>query len=208
MPEGLSPIEVGKELHQHNTGPHRHDPSPVGDRHSRIVQIGEALLLSLVTIAAAWSGYAAAKWGTESRIEIAHAATLRNLATRADLSALSTRNFDSSTFNTWFAALLTGNAQDQALAERRFRLAVQRLGPGLIGELVLGHVGGPGRGTRVVEGVGRHPGVEGDPELRPEASLGDGLLLGVVQRVGGEPGGEGRGVEVAGRQRGQVGPSG
>jgi hypothetical protein len=121
MPEGLSPIEVGKELHQHNTGPHRHDPPPVGDRHSRIVQIGEALLLSLVTIAAAWSGYAAAKWGTESRIEIAHAATLRNLATRADLSALSTRNFDSSTYTAWFTAFTLGDARKQAIAERRFR---------------------------------------------------------------------------------------
>ena len=34
------------------------------------MQIREALLLSLVTIAAAWSGYAAAKWGTESRMEL------------------------------------------------------------------------------------------------------------------------------------------
>ena len=65
MPEGLSPIEVGRELHEHTSEPHEPDD---GNRHSRTVQIGEALLLSLVTIAAAWSGYAAAKWGTESRI--------------------------------------------------------------------------------------------------------------------------------------------
>jgi hypothetical protein len=121
MPEGLSPIEVGKELHGHNKGPHQDGPSADGDRHSRIVQIGEALLLSLVTIAAAWSGYAAAKWGTESRVEIAHSATLRNLATRADLSALSTRNFDSSTFNAWFTAFTLDDAHKQAVAERRFR---------------------------------------------------------------------------------------
>ena len=58
MPEGLSPIEAGKQLHEHTSQPHQ----PGGDnRHSRTVQIGEALLLSLVTIAAAWSGYAAAK---------------------------------------------------------------------------------------------------------------------------------------------------
>jgi hypothetical protein len=83
--------------------------------------IGEALLLSLVTIAAAWSGYAAAKWGTESRIELAHSATLRNLATRADLAALSTRNFDSSTFTAWFTAYTLNDRQKQAVAERRFR---------------------------------------------------------------------------------------
>jgi hypothetical protein len=121
MPEGLSPIEVGKQLHEHTSQPHEHDTSGGGNRHSRTVQIGEALLLSLVTIAAAWSGYAAAKWGTESRLELAQAATLRNLATRADLAALSTRNFDSSTFNTWFTAFTLDDPQKQALAERRFR---------------------------------------------------------------------------------------
>jgi hypothetical protein len=117
MPEGLSPIEVGQELHEHNKEPHQ----PDGARHSRFVQIGEALLLSLVTIAAAWSGYAAAVWGTESRVELAQAATLRNLATRADLSALSTRNFDSSTFTAWFTAFTLDDPQKQAVAERRFR---------------------------------------------------------------------------------------
>jgi hypothetical protein len=117
MPEGLSPIEVGRELHEHNKEPHQ----PDGTRHSRLVQIGEALLLSLVTIAAAWSGYAAAVWGTESRVELAQAATLRNLATRADLSALSTRNFDSSTFTAWFTAFTLDDPQKQAVAERRFR---------------------------------------------------------------------------------------
>jgi hypothetical protein len=121
MPEGLSPIEAGKQLHEHNKEPHDPAPPTGGDRHSRIVQIGEALLLSLVTIAAAWSGYAAAVWGTESRVELAHAATLRNLATRADLAALSTRNFDSSTFNAWFTAFTLDDPQKQAVAERRFR---------------------------------------------------------------------------------------
>jgi hypothetical protein len=117
MPEGLSPIEVGKQLHEHTSEPHQ----PEDTRHSRMVQIGEALLLSLVTIAAAWTGYAAAKWITDSRIEIAEAATLRNLATRADLSALSTRNFDSSTFNAWFTAFTLDDPQKQAIAVRRFR---------------------------------------------------------------------------------------
>ena len=121
MPEGLSPIEVGKQVHEHTKEPHQPAAPDGANRHSRAVQIGEALLLSLVTIAAAWSGYAAAKWGTESRFELAQAATLRNLATRADLSALSTRNFDSSTFNAWFTAFTLDDPQKQAIAERRFR---------------------------------------------------------------------------------------
>src|SRR4029450_14090652 len=115
MPEGLSPIEVGKQAHEHSKEPRQPD-SAGASRHSRAVQIGEALLLSLVTIAAAWSGYAAAKWGTDSRLELAQAATLRNLATRADLAALSTRHFDSSTFTAWLTAYTLADPQKQAVA--------------------------------------------------------------------------------------------
>ena len=37
------------------------------------------------------------------------------------LVALSTRNFDSSTFNAWFTAYTLNSPQKQAIAERRFR---------------------------------------------------------------------------------------
>ena len=78
------------------------------------MQIGEAALLALVTITAAWAGYAAARWGTASRVDIARSTTLRSLATRADLSALTTRNFDSSTFNAWFTAFTLNSPQKEA----------------------------------------------------------------------------------------------
>jgi len=63
---GTVPIDAGKQRTKHTSEPHQPDAT----RHSRTVQIREALLLSLVTIAAAWSGNAAAKWGTESRMEL------------------------------------------------------------------------------------------------------------------------------------------
>jgi hypothetical protein len=130
MPEGLDPIEAGRKLHEHGEAAEREaadrqaakdEADKARERHSRILQICEASLLALVTIAAAWAGYAAAKWGTTSRVDIAQSSTLRNLATRADLEALSTRNFDSSTFNAWFIAYTLGNRQKEAVAERRFR---------------------------------------------------------------------------------------
>jgi hypothetical protein len=130
MPEGLNPIEAGRKLHEHGEAAEREaagrqaakdEAHKARERHSRILQICEASLLALVTIAAAWAGYAAAKWGTASRVDIAQSSTLRNLATRADLEALSTKNFDSSTFNAWFIAYTLGNKQKEAVAERRFR---------------------------------------------------------------------------------------
>ncbi len=126
MTEGLNPIEAGKKLHEHGEKLAREGEGADGqggaeDRHSRIVQIGEAMLLALVTITAAWAGYSAAKWGTASRVEIARSSTLRALATRDDLTALSLRNFDASTFNAWFIAFTLNSPQKEAIAERRFR---------------------------------------------------------------------------------------
>ena len=126
MPEGLNPIEAGKKLHEHGEAAHEQAAEEDGHkkssgRHSRIVQIGEAILLALVTITAAWAGYSAAKWGTASRIDIAQSSTLRNLATRDDLTAISTRNFDASTFNAWFTAFTLNSPQKEEISIRRFR---------------------------------------------------------------------------------------
>jgi hypothetical protein len=126
MPEGLNPIEAGKKLHEHAEAAHQHaEKEETGEksagRHSRIVQIGEAVLLALVTITAAWAGYSASKWGTASRIDIAQSSTLRNLATRDDLTAISLRNFDASTFNAWFIAFTLNSPQKEAIAVHRFR---------------------------------------------------------------------------------------
>jgi hypothetical protein len=126
MPEGLDPIETGKKLHEHGEtlakeAEGAHGDGEDGGRHSRIVQICEALLLALVTVTAAWAGYSAARWGTESRVQIAQSSTLRALATRNELSALSQRNFDASTFNAWFIAFTLNSPQKEVIAERRFR---------------------------------------------------------------------------------------
>jgi hypothetical protein len=128
MPEGLDPIETGKKLHEHGEAHEERakekiDQDAKSERHSRIIQISEAVLLSIVTITAAWAGYSAARWGTASRVDIAQSSTLRNIATRDDLEANSLRNFDASTFNAWFIAFTLNSPQKEAIAIRRFRPA-------------------------------------------------------------------------------------
>jgi hypothetical protein len=118
MPEGLSADEVGKELAGHAKHG-RHDDAR--SRRDRLLSITEAVLLSIVALMAAWSGYAAAKWSTESRVGLAEASTARTKANRANLDAIELRNFDSSTFEAWFAAYTAGNEQARAIAEHRFR---------------------------------------------------------------------------------------
>ncbi len=115
MPEGLSASEVGKEISEHAKHAHPHE------RRDRLISITEAVLLSLVALLAAWSGYAAAKWSTESRVELATASSLRIEASRADSDSGELRDFDSSTFESWFAAYAVGNKPAMRLAEHRFR---------------------------------------------------------------------------------------
>src|SRR5438093_10198623 len=115
MPEGLSASEVGNGIGEQakHADPH--------ERRDRLISITEAVLLSVVALLAAWSGYAAAKWSTESRVELATASSLRIEASRADADAAELRNFDSSTFEAWFTAYSVGNKTAMRVAEHRFR---------------------------------------------------------------------------------------
>ena len=68
-------------------------------------------------------GEHSAKRSTESRLELPRASTARTEASNANLDALTTRNFDSSTFEAWFAAYVAKNKQAMTVAQRRFRPA-------------------------------------------------------------------------------------
>jgi hypothetical protein len=114
--EGLSAAEVGKEI-----GEHRHHSAHGVETRDRTITIIEAALLAIVAFVAAYSGYASAKWSTESRLDLARASTARTEASNANLAALTTRNFDSSTFEAWFAAYVAKNPTAMTVAERRFR---------------------------------------------------------------------------------------
>lgn len=118
MPEGLSPAEVGKEIAEHRKHSAGHED---GHHYDRWLSISEAVVLSLVAVLAAYSGFAAAKWSTESSVKLATASAARTKANRADLEALVTRTADSASFNAWFTGFTAGNATAQRLARRRMR---------------------------------------------------------------------------------------
>jgi hypothetical protein len=122
MPEGLSAEEVGREIKEHSK---RAAEDAAHDRRDRALSITEAVLLSLVAVLAAYSGYAAAKWGTESSVSLASASTNRTRASRDDIRALQERTLDSVYFNAWFAAYTNGNVAAQRLAIGRMRPAYQ-----------------------------------------------------------------------------------
>lgn len=109
---------MGKELGEHakHSGEHHE-----GHGHGRMISILEAILLSIVTITAAWSGYSAAKWGTEASLKLAKASATRTEANRAFQQSLTYRVGDATTFNAWFGAYISGNKNAARVAEKRFR---------------------------------------------------------------------------------------
>jgi hypothetical protein len=130
MPEGLSPGEVGKEISEHRAHAleeleeeeeKKKGSGTEAKGRDRVLTIVEAVLLSVVAVLAAWSGFAAAKWGTESSLDLAKASAARTEANRAAYQAADLRNFDALTFNSWFTAYVAGNKTAMQVAERRFR---------------------------------------------------------------------------------------
>ena len=85
------------------------------------IEIIEALILALVAVATAWSGYQAAQWAGKRAEEYGKASRLRvNAEGLATLSGQE-RIYDSDTFDSWLAAKLDGKAEAAAFFERRFR---------------------------------------------------------------------------------------
>jgi hypothetical protein len=119
---GLSPGEVGKEIAEHNHHSQHHSSDEATGR-DRVLTIVEALLLAVVAVLAAWSGYASSKWSTESSLTLARASAARSQANRYDLEASDLKNFDAATFNTWFTAYIGGDQAAEQVAIRRFRPA-------------------------------------------------------------------------------------
>jgi hypothetical protein len=113
----LGPGETAREIGEHA----QHAGEHVLTRHDRRVSLVEAGLLALVALLAAWSGFAAAKFSTESRLTVAEAQTTRNLANTAHLEGLDVRLGDALVFNSWLDAHALGNAEAEAIAQRRFR---------------------------------------------------------------------------------------
>jgi hypothetical protein len=88
---------------------------------SELIEIIEALILALVAVATAWSGYQAAKWAGNRAEQYAEASRVRVTAEGLATVAGQERIYDSDTFNSWLTAKLDGKEQAAEFFERRFR---------------------------------------------------------------------------------------
>ena len=111
MPESAN-VEIAHNLHEHGEGGHS----------KPWVEIAEAVLLALVAIATAWSGYQSALWdGHEAKL-YGEASKLRFEANAHESRAGQEQVYDAGTLNSWLQATLTGQKRTAAAFEKRFRL--------------------------------------------------------------------------------------
>ena len=115
VPEGLSAGEVA-----HTMG-HKHGHHQPVDRRTEVIEILEAIVLAIVAVATAWSGYQTARWDSKQALLYGNSSKLRFVADQQSTRGGQEQLYDASTFSAWLGATATGNKQAAALFERRFR---------------------------------------------------------------------------------------
>jgi hypothetical protein len=119
MPEGNINAEIAEKLREagEHEEPQGHQPSK---RRIETIEILEAVLLAIVAIATALSGFQAALFDGESAKEYATSSRLRTEANGTQLTANQTLIYNASTFTAWLQAYDAKDVSLQHLLERRF----------------------------------------------------------------------------------------
>lgn len=116
MPEGMS-VEVAHHLTEHGGhGGGPHDKS----RWQGLLEVGEVLLLAVVAITTAWTGFQAAKWDGRQSLLYGQASRDRFEADAASTLGGQFLVGDSSIFTAWLQAEADGNDRLATILSRRF----------------------------------------------------------------------------------------
>lgn len=116
MAEATSNVEIAHLVHER--GEHHEPPS---DKRLAWAGIAEAIVLSIVAVATAWSGYQAARWEGVSAQQYFLASRM-NVQSESKAAFAGQQHLDDiATLNGWVAAEVAGHAQIAAIYERRFR---------------------------------------------------------------------------------------
>jgi hypothetical protein len=113
MGEGNANAELAAHLREHQPG---HD----GHMRMEILEILEAVLLAIVALSTALSGYQAAQWDGVSSRDYATSSRLRVQSEQASLSSNQTIIYNSGTLTAWLQADTSGNTKLATILARRF----------------------------------------------------------------------------------------
>ncbi len=96
------------------------DTQPAKDRRTKIIEIVEVAVLSIVAILTAWSGYQGTKWGGRQSMLYAQASSIRLQADELGTRAGQILVADATIFTAWLQAHHTGDRSLETELERRF----------------------------------------------------------------------------------------
>src|SRR3989454_1899969 len=94
-------------------------------RIERWFEVVTAIMLGVVAVATAWSGYQATRWAGEQSTLYAQASALRVESTRDSTLAGQYKLFDSIIVNNWINAYTQGNTKLATIYQKRFRPELQ-----------------------------------------------------------------------------------
>jgi hypothetical protein len=114
VPETVSTPEVA------HTIAHHHEASESSHR-AQMIEIAEAVLLAVVAVATAWSGYQTARWDSRQSHLYALSGKYRASENRDATISGQQRLYDTTTFAFWLQSKAQGDREAAALFLRRFR---------------------------------------------------------------------------------------
>jgi hypothetical protein len=114
MPDDLN-IEAAQVLSEPED-----DKESEEERRLELWEVFEAILLAVVTIVTAWSGYQAAQWDGKNALYYEQSSREHTLATRQTTLAGQQLIYDTTTLNSWDTAVTEGHTQLAARLARRF----------------------------------------------------------------------------------------
>jgi hypothetical protein len=100
---------------------HKHGHHEPVDRRTEVIEILEAIVLAIVAVATAWSGYQTARWDSKQAFLYGNSSSQRFIADQLSTRGGQEQLYDSTTFSAWLGATANGNKQAAALFARRFR---------------------------------------------------------------------------------------
>jgi hypothetical protein len=112
--------EQNKETTQPSAGQQK-QPLTRQQRTERWFEVVTAIMLGVVAVATAWSGYQATRWAGEQSTLYARASALRVESTRDSTLAGQYRLYDVILVNNWINAYTQGNTKLATIYEKRFR---------------------------------------------------------------------------------------
>ncbi len=116
VPETVSTPEVAHAIGHAHRGDHT-----AGSRRAGLIEVLEAVLLAIVAVATAWSGYQTARFDGRQAQLYGLSSKERALSNRAVVRSGQLELYDTSTFSFWLQEKEQGDLGGQRLFERRFR---------------------------------------------------------------------------------------